>query len=503
MYLRKILIKHSPAFESVCVAPARGLNVISGASGAGKSVFFHSLLALLGLKESNAGVLEAQLEGEIDLKEYPQEEEVLVQILKKDKTRYYLNEQSSSKKRFFDIFSPCVKLLTHKNSNELTSEYLLMVLDTMISSKSHQKTLDEYQKNFTELLSLEKKLKELLEEQKNLTELREFALFEIERIEKISPKIGEYEELLAYKKRLSKKEKLQNLANQALNALEEVRAVGNFLESAELEVEGFESVILEARAVVESECEKLAELGESNPEEVLDRLSSLNSLISRYGGIEEALARVEEQKNKLKSYENLQEDFSCIQKTIEQKKTLLLSLSESLTQERRKHLEVFKQELNSYAKLLLLNEINLTLCESELHFWGKDQLQIYLKDSGISTLSSGEYNRLRLAVLAVENKEDGGVLLLDEIDANLSGEESEGVAKVLKKLSCSYQVFAISHQPHLPSYAEMHLLVKKGEEKSEMIVLDREGRVREIARMISGSILTPEALEFANKKLQI
>ena len=121
----------------------------------------------------------------------------------------------------------------------------------------------------------------------------------------------------------------------------------------------------------------------------------------------------------------------------------------------------------------------------------------------MQTLSSGEYNRLRLAVLAVENKKDGGILLLDEIDANLSGEESEGVAKVLKKLSSTYQVFAISHQPHLPSYADVHFLVKKGEEKSGMIALDREGRVKEIARMISGSTLTPEALEFANKKLQI
>lgn len=503
MFLEKILIKNSPAFESVNITPSKGLNIISGASGSGKSVFFGSLLALFGIKESNAGVIEAEIGGEIDLREYPQEEEVLVQILKKDKARYYLNEQSSSKKRFNEIFSPYIKLLTHKNSNELSSEYLLEVLDTLISSSSHHQTLREFQEGFIQLQELQNKLKTLKEEQKNLIELKEFALFEIERIEKINPKIGEYEELLAYKKRLSKKEKLQSLANEALSALEGMGSVNAFLEGAELKLEGFESIMLEARALIESECEKLNVLGESDPEEILDRLSSLNSLISRYGGIEEALARLEEQKVKLKGYESIDEDFSHIQKEIDSLDVKLQALSKSLSLERKKALEILIQELNSYAKLLLLEEIRFSLSQAPLHFLGADELGVCIKQSGVQTLSSGEYNRLRLAVLAVENKKDGGILLLDEIDANLSGEESEGVAKVLKKLSSTYQVFAISHQPHLPSYADVHFLVKKGEEKSRMIALDREGRVKEIARMISGSTLTPEALEFANKKLQI
>lgn len=501
MYLEEILVKNSPAFDRVKLTPSRGLNIISGASGAGKSVFFHSLLALMGMKESNASALEARIGGEIDLKEYPQEEELFIQILKKDKARYYLNEQSSSKKRFNDIFSPYIKLLTHKNSNELTSQYLLEILDDLISSQIHKENLRKFQEDFLHHQALQKRFKELLEEQKNLAELKEFALFEIERIEKISPKIGEYEELLAYKKRLSKREKLQSLANEALSALEGMGNVSAFLESAEIEIEGFESTLLEVRAVIEGECEKLNELQESNPEEVLDRISSLNSLISRYGGIEEALEKLQEQRMKLRSYESIDEDFSHLQGEISSLSCSLSVLAQSLTQEREKALEVLKDKLNSYSKLLLLSQIDLTLEEAEMGIAGKDELKIWLKGSGVQTLSSGEYNRLRLAVLAVENKSDGGILFLDEIDANLSGEESEGVAKVLKTLSSSYQVFAISHQPHLPSYADTHFLVRKGEEKSQMIILDREGRIEEIARMISGSILTQEALEFASKKL--
>lgn len=503
MYICNILIKDSPSFSSLSLELCRGLNVISGASGAGKSVFFQSLLALFGLKECNASVIEGRLEGEVDLQEYLQEEEITLQILKKDKTRYFINQQSSSKKRLNEIFSPYLKFLTHKNSNELQSSFLLGVLDSLVQDTNHSCLLEQFKKEYKRVQELQKTLLKLTQEQKNLAELKEFALFEIERIEKINPKVGEYEELLAFKKRLSKKEKLQSLANEALSALENMGSVGSFLESVEARVEGFESVILEVRAVIESECEKLEELEGSNPEEVLDRLSSLNSLISRYGGIEEALERLREQKQKLQGYENIDEDFQSLKLEIKKGEEVLQTLSLSISKERQKALPLLIEQIRFYAELLLLEDVRVEMRECAISELGRDEIAISLKDSQAQTLSSGEYNRLRLAVLAVENKSDGGILLLDEIDANLSGEESEGVAKVLKKLSSSYQVFAISHQPHLPSYADRHFLVKKSEEGSEMIALDREGRVKEIARMISGSTLTPEALEFASKKLQV
>lgn len=501
MYICNILIKDSPSFSSLSLELCNGLNVISGASGAGKSVFFHSLLALFGLKECNASVIEANLSGEVDLQEYIQEDDITIQILKKDKTRYFINQQSTSKKRLNEIFTPYLKFLTHKNSNELTNPFLLGVLDSLIEDEGHKKNLDDFGVEFIKLQDLKKSLTLLKEEQRNLAELKEFALFEIERIEKINPKIGEYEELLAYKKRLSKREKLQNLANEALNALEGMGSVSGFLQSAELKLEGFESILLEARALIESECEKLEVLAESNPEEVLDRLSALSSLITRYGGIEEALAKLQEQKEKLKGYEKIDENFDELNAEIKKSEEILHSLSLAISKERQKNLPLLRDQIKSYAELLLLKDVRLEMRECEMHSLGVDELLVWLRDSGVHTLSSGEYNRLRLAVLAVENKSDGGILLLDEIDANLSGEESEGVAKVLKKLSGSYQVFAISHQPHLPSYADTHFLVKKIEQTSQMIALDMEGRVREIARMISGSTLTPEALEFASKKL--
>lgn len=503
MYIQQILIKDSPSFKNLDLCFHQGLNVISGSSGAGKSVFFASLLALFGLKESNASVIEGVLEGDIELFEYLSEEELNIQILKKEKTRYFINHQSTSKKRLSEIFSPYAKFLSHKNSHELESAFLLELLDGMITDPHHHQNLKMYQEQFLHSQALQAQLQCLREDSQKLVEFKEFARFEIERISSINPRMGEYEELLEHKKMLSRREKLQNLGVEALGALEQMRKIGVFLEALEEKVEGFDEMILELDAKVESEMQKLAEIEEQNPEEILDRLSKLSSLISRYGGIDEALEYLEEQKNKLASYETNEDHQKELESKLDQIQKTLQELACDISQKRSQHLGLFEEEIKQYASLLLLSCINLSLKESTMHQFGKDYLEIRLGSSLVHTLSSGEYNRLRLAILALQNKKNMGILLLDEIDANLSGEESEGVAKVLKKLASSYQVFAISHQPHLPSVADAHFVVQKTNEGSKMQELDREGRVKEIARMISGTHLTQEALEFARKKVEV
>ena len=90
---------------------------------------------------------------------------------------------------------------------------------------------------------------------------------------------------------------------------------------------------------------------------------------------------------------------------------------------------------------------------------------------------------------------------MDEIDANLSGEESMSVAKVLTKLAKNYQIFAISHQPQLTSQAKQHFLVYKEDGISRAKVLQSDERINEIARMVSGDSITQEAIQFAQKLL--
>ena len=90
-----------------------------------------------------------------------------------------------------------------------------------------------------------------------------------------------------------------------------------------------------------------------------------------------------------------------------------------------------------------------------------------------------------------------GILILDEIDANLSGKESMSVAKVLKQLSKNYQIFAISHQPQLSSVADFHFLITKENGISNIRELKNDERVAELARMVSGEEVSDEAVKFA------
>ncbi|WP_051420580.1 AAA family ATPase [Helicobacter pametensis] len=503
MFIQEIVIKDSPTFKHLNLAFHPGLNVISGASGAGKSVFFASLLALFGIKDSNATMIEGRLDGEIELFEYLSEEELVVQILKKEKTRFLINHQSTSRKRLGEIFAPHVKFLSHKNSNELSSGFLLELLDALVEDGSHREYLGEFRQGFAELQRCQAELWRLKEDSQRIMELQEFALFEIEKIAGIAPKLGEYEELLEVKKRLSKKEKLQELGRDALMALQDLGKVNAFLSAAEIEIEGFDEMLLEVDSRVCSELERLDELDEYEPEQLLDRLSRLSDLISRYGGIEEALEYQKSQQEKLLGYEHIQEDQEILGKKIEDLQARLDVLSVKISSNRKQFVANLASQITHYASMLLLGDVHLNLRGTEMQHNGKDELEILLGTSAVSTLSSGEYNRLRLATLALQNASNAGILLLDEIDANLSGEESEGVAKVLKKLASSYQVFAISHQPHLPALADAHFVVQKDLQESLMRELDLDGRIHEIARMISGSTLTKEALEFARKKMEI
>jgi DNA repair protein RecN (Recombination protein N) len=94
------------------------------------------------------------------------------------------------------------------------------------------------------------------------------------------------------------------------------------------------------------------------------------------------------------------------------------------------------------------------------------------------------------------------VLILDEVDANLSGKESMSVANVLKTLSRSYQIFAISHQPQLSSKADQHFVVEKINAESTVRLLSPKERIEEVARMVSGEAITPEARELALSLLE-
>ena len=129
--LQKVVIKNSPAFKEASFEPTPNFNVFSGASGAGKSVLMESILALFGLKESNAEILEATLELygiPEELKGLIDEGEVTLTLTKKDKIRYFLNAQNIPKKKITEIFAPFLKYLGTKTYASFKEENLFLRL---------------------------------------------------------------------------------------------------------------------------------------------------------------------------------------------------------------------------------------------------------------------------------------------------------------------------------------------------------------------------------------
>ncbi|MFT7004426.1 MAG: DNA repair protein RecN (Recombination protein N) [Sulfurimonas sp.] len=380
-------------------------------------------------------------------------------------------------------------------------------MDTRIQNKTSDIfTLKEkYKQSFLEHKEVREELNKIEEEERKIVELKEFATFEINKIQEIDPKDSEDKELLEIKKELSRKEKVLETISSASSIFDSEHFVNSALDLLNEDSSFFDDTMNELRAVFDSAEAKFNALEDINIEEVLNRIEDLSGLKRRYGSIEEAIAYKEQKIIELAKYENIE----ITKDELVKKEALLIQevqkLADSLSKLRTKELTVFSKDLNKYLKELYLRDAQVSMREIGLNSYGKDEILIKLNNTELNKVSTGEFNRLRLAVLALKSEfmsKNGGVLMLDEIDANLSGEESMSVAKVLRQLSKHFQIFVISHQPQLTSMGEQHFLVHKNGNESMVKELSLEDRIDEIARIISGDSVSSEAKSFAKELLE-
>ena len=235
----------------------------------------------------------------------------------------------------------------------------------------------------------------------------------------------------------------------------------------------------------------------------MDRLEKIATLKNRYGSIEEALTYAKEKRKELLGYKSIEQDKSMLESFLNMESIELGTLAGQISLARKKSAITLEKLLKEYLLELKLPALKFIFSSMKLNECGQDEVEVDLDGSTASTLSGGEFNRVRLAIMvvALSGVKEGGVLILDEIDANVSGDESIAIANMIAKLSVVYQIFAISHQAHLASKANQHLLVSKSDGVSEVTLLDKSGQVIEIARIIGGEELNDEALSFAKKLL--
>ncbi|WP_323596207.1 AAA family ATPase [Aliarcobacter butzleri] len=507
--ITRVYLKNCLSFDEVDLEFKSGLNIFTGPSGAGKSILMQEILSLFALTEVKADIGEVNLNNSKicdEVYDISFEEDIVIKSIKKDKTRYFLNNQTISKKNLYDFSTKLIKHLNLRDTSEFDSVKLVGFLDRLCSEKNSNfiQIKNSFDSLYKDFIQTKKELDKIIEDETKLEDLKEFVKFEIDKIEQINPKVDEYEELNEIKKRLAKKEKIEMAINKASAILEFNQSVNNVLELMEVDSSFFDETMNELNNIFEKFNDSLIELDDINIENVLDRIEKLSSLQKRFGSIKECLEYKEQKIKELESYENISFQKENLEKKYENLHKEIKELSQKISALRKENSKILEEKINQYLQFLYLSNAKIIFEEKSLDSTGIDEIKFQLNQVALETISSGEYNRLRLALLTSMSELDigeNGILFLDEIDANLSGKESEAIAKVLVKLSSSYQIFAISHQTQLTSSANQHFLVDKQNGKSTVKLLSKDEKINEVARMISGEKVTSEALEFAKNLL--
>jgi DNA repair protein RecN (Recombination protein N) len=495
------------SFKKVELNFQNGLIIFSGPSGAGKSILFNSMVASFGFKDTKAKISEINLiDTRIINDDYLINDDFSIKQMTTTKTRHFLNNQTISKNDLQDFSKSFFKHLHLKDTSDFESENIVSFLDFLgqIKFDTYLECHTNFTNTYKELKEIKAKLQKIHKDEKDIENLKEFTRFEIEKISKINPQHGEYDDLKDLKDMLSKKDKIENILNEAKPFLHNTHKISQALDILEVDSAFFDDAINEINNQFEKFYDKIGSIDDINIEDTLDRIEQLGGLQKKYGSIEEALEYKRMKEKELEEYENITFEKIILEKNYKKLSLEIEKLGMELTDFRAKLIEILKSDMNMFLADLYLQNIDIRLNAIELSRNGYDEVIFTLNNTELKKLSSGEFNRLRLALLtarSIYECDTNGILFLDEIDANLSGKESESIAKVLTKLAKNYQIFAISHQPQLSSTANQHFLVEKKDDISYVRELDSDDRVVEISRMISGEHITDEARTFAKTLL--
>ncbi len=506
--IQRVHLKELISFENVALDFEDSLIVITGPSGAGKSILIGAILGCFGYNQpSYAALCELSLSPPESLSHdaYVFEDDIILKSIKKDKLRFFLNDQLISKRGLQELFENHVRYLSVRDKSTISSQNLLNILDDSIMQEDHLygNLLAGYREKYARYILLQEQLEAIKQKEQNANELLEFAKFEVEKIESINPKIGEDEELLKIKSRLSQLDKIKDTLGSLEGLFELESKVHELHRLLDKDTTYFTDAFDQLRANIEDATSLQEELGELDIEQILDRIEKLSSLKNRYGSLEQTLEHLHKKKEEIETFVHIKSDKEQLNKEIALLRDSLQDEAQKISQTRQSKAKDIEKILGGYLERLKLHHATFLFACDALGESGIDTLDLSLGSSKIETLSGGEFNRLKIALLASASGKQGdrGVLILDEIDANVSGDESIAIAQMLKQLSKDYQIFAISHQPHLSSKADQHILVTKQGSQSEVKILSGNERITEIARIIDGKEPTSEALEFAKKIL--
>lgn len=550
--LSTLYIENIAVIEKISIDFKKGLNVLTGETGAGKSIIIDSICAVLGRRTSKdlirtgaekafvsalfEDVSENVLKACNELGFESEDGSLFIQreIAKSGKNLCRINGRPSTVSILKEIGAELVNIHGQHESYELMSPDLhINYIDNM---GGHQQLLSEYFDAYNQYKAYKKQLSQLSDDESKRMHEIDLLTYQINELTEADLAENELEQLNEERLVLLNSEKIARSlysAKQALegddsytgacDALENVAGSLNDASRFSPQLEQLASRVLDLSYELRDCCDEVdnqIELTQSNPqrlEEIEQRLDILYHLSKKYGSTtEEMIDFLNKATVRLQSLISFDENKTKLEQSCKQAYDKALSLAQKLSESRKKVSEIFSQSVQSEMAYLDMPKVKIFVStqQCELYEKGIDKIELLIsanpgeEPKPVSKIASGgELSRMMLAIKSVLTKYDTtGTLIFDEVDTGISGSASQKVGQKLKNASADCQVLCITHQAQIAAFADSHYLIQKQfkDEKTYTTVtpLDLSGRVAELARIISGDSKDETAVTFAKQLIK-
>lgn len=539
--LFQLHIKNLALIEQADLTWEPGLTVLSGETGAGKSILIDSINLALGAKMKGDMLRAGEKEGLVELifapdekqrekiqeleRDFSQELLVLSRKIYEGRSILRINDETASRTRAKSLTEILLDIHgQHEHQSLLSSDRQLEILDSYCKGDL-QAPKQQLRRIYRELREIREKISQGIDKRQRTREL-DILAFEIKELEEACIKEGEEEALEEEFRRYKNMAKISAGLEKALEGLESQElgeGIREAFEASEYDkvlypirenLTTVESLVFDATRQIRSYLEGL-DYDEGHLDAITERLDEIRHIKAKYSkDVKKILGILQEKRKRqafLQEYEARYEEWKTQAGALERE---ALEQAKTISQIRREAAGVLREKI-----LQELEDLNFLGVEFEIRLERKEKLGPEGFDEAaffISTnpgnpmkplknvASGGELSRIMLALKTVfADSDDIGTLIFDEIDTGISGKTAAKVGEKLYRIARNRQVFCISHLPQIAVMADQHLFLSKSTDglttRTNIKVLDREGRIGEIARLMGGSRISEGILASARE----
>ena len=547
--LKQLSIQNYAIIDSIDIKFPNEMNVVTGETGAGKSIIMGALGLILGERADSTALVNKEkkciVEGifstenkngvKIFLKnnELDGEEELVVrrEIAVNGKSRAFINDTPVNLDQLRELSNLLVDLHQQFDALQLgENDFQRQVIDSLAGNPA---VLNEYKGIYYQWKVLQKHLDILKVQKLQFDKEADYNQFQYNELEEAAFHENELEEVDLELKMLNNAEEIKSalskvyfeltesetpLVQQLKVLLNQLQAYSSYHPKLPEVIERFQSAHLELQDLT-GDLNSISSEVNYDPkkiEQLNERLSLGYKLVKKHGvkTTGELLAIQKQLEEKLQAVLNIDESIQQKEKEVLKTKQMLNAAAEKISVERKKQVKPLEEKVNKLLVQVGMPNAKLKVDirdEEELNSFGKNSIE-FLFDANRSkqflpvrkVASGGELSRLMLCIKSlVAQKLDMPTLIFDEIDSGISGEAARQVGIIMKGLAANRQVICITHQPQIAGKANAHFFVYKesvkGEVKTNIRLLSKDERITAIARMLSGEKPTTAAMENARE----